>query len=423
MPKIKSFFLRHPITIILLIWLLVLGTWVWIKNQPSSGPVSILPQKIKLTLISFQQLPGWSQDNIAEILPALENSCEKYKKLSAERAMGTPNWSIKVKDWLPICQGLEGISPHFSDVEAFLEKWLQPVALQALPTISGLFTGYYEPEIKGSMVTDANHQIPLYRVPDDLIVVDLGKFREEWKNQQIIGRVVDRTLQPYYTREQIAQGVLKGKGQEIVWLQDKIDGFFLEIQGSAVIRLPNDQQVRVGYAGKNGHPYRAVGAKLIQDKILTREEVSLQSIRQWFINHPEQQQKFMNFNPSYVFFNLLPPDIKGAIGAQGVVLTGGRSMAVDPTYVPLGTLLWLNSTWPSVLNEGIESGNPVPEKKLQRLMIAQDTGGAIKGPIRGDVFWGTGEAAENIAGHMKQSGTYYLIIPKTVLIPGELIIK
>lgn len=423
MPKIRRFLSRHPIAVVLFMCLLVLGTWLWIKNRPSSVPVTLLPQKIWVTPISFQQLPGWAQDNIGEIIPALENSCAKYKKLAPERPVGSADWRIKVADWLPLCQELGLIGSSFSDVARFLEKWLQPVALQPFQAIPGLFTGYYEPEIQGSTLPDANHQIPLYRVPDDLIIVDLGKFREEWKNQQIIGRITDGTLQPYYTREQIAQGAIKGKGQEIIWLQDRIDGFFLEIQGSGVIRLPDNQQIRVGYAGKNGHPYRAVGAKFIQDGILTREQVSLQSIREWLSRHPEQQQKVMNFNPSYVFFNLLPADIKGAIGAQGVVLTAGRSMAVDPAYIPLGTLLWLDSTWPFVPKGAGESGNPVLERKLQRLMIAQDTGGAIKGPIRGDVFWGTGEAAGNIAGYMKQNGTYYLIVPKTVSIPAELTVK
>ncbi|MBL8686082.1 MAG: MltA domain-containing protein [Alphaproteobacteria bacterium] len=410
MQKLKQFIALNPVGILSVGLGLILG-WIFLTKQleifepkPSENLINLVP-------IPFTNLPGWNNDTISDILPAIKNSCRLYLKMDQERILSSSIWLVKAKDWQPICQNIEAVDANFAATAAFLEYWFQVFEMQPNIQIPGLFTGYYEPKIAGARSADDQYKFPLYGLPKDLITIDLGKFRSEWQGQQIIGRFVNQRFEPYHTRESIAKGALRNQGYEIVWLRDNIDGFFLEIQGSGVISLPDGQELRVGYAGKNGHPYRAIGAKLIEEGVLKREEVSLQSIRAWLQANPDQQQRVMNFNPSYVFFKL-QQGVTGAVGAQNTVLTAGRSMAVDPAYIPLGTLLWLDTTWPSPMRQETQDKNRL---KLQRLMIAQDTGGAIKGPIRGDIFFGTGDEAGEIAGYMKQSGKYYIILPKTVM--------
>jgi membrane-bound lytic murein transglycosylase A len=245
-------------------------------------------------------------------------------------------------------------------------------------------------------------------MPDDLIRVDLSRFDPELAGRSIRGRIEGSDFVPYHSRTDIDHGALADRRLELLWVNDEVAKFFLQIQGSGQVKLDDGSVVRVGYAEQNGLPYRAIGRDLIEIGALKQEEVSLQSIRDWLKTHPDQAPAIMARNQSYIFFQenqqLSPED--GPLGAQGVPLTAGRSLAVDPRHIPLGAPLWLETTIPN----GHAEGTP-----LRRLMIAQDTGGAIKGPVRGDVFWGAGAEAEAIAGHMKSRGQFYLLIPRAAL--------
>jgi membrane-bound lytic murein transglycosylase A len=221
------------------------------------------------------------------------------------------------------------------------------------------------------------------------------------KGERIAGRVIDGRLRPYEDRARIEGGALKGRDLEMVWVDDAVDAFFLHIQGSGRVVMEDGSVMRVGYAGQNGHPYVAVGRELIARGVLTKENVSMQSIREWLRANPGEAAGLMNKNPSFVFFR--PLDGEGPQGAQGVALTPGRSLAVDRSFVPYGLPVWLDAQDPL---DGAA--------RLRRLMVAQDTGGAIRGPVRGDVFWGHGDDAELRAGKMKSPGRYHLLIPRTV---------
>ncbi|MBU2089727.1 MAG: MltA domain-containing protein, partial [Alphaproteobacteria bacterium] len=262
-----------------------------------------------------------------------------------------------------------------------------------------------EAELSGSLTRTARHTVPLHRRPDDLVMVDLGQFRDELKGQRIAGRVIDGSLKPYESRQQIVGGALDSRRLEILWVDDPVDAFFLQIQGSGRVTLADGRVIRVGYAGQNGHPYVAIGRELIAKGELTRENVSMQSIRAWLAANPGRADEIMNSNPSYVFFRELPGE--GPVGAQGVALTPLRSLAVDRRFVPLGTPVWLDVDHP-------DSGAP----RLRQLVVAQDVGGAIRGPVRGDLFWGHGKDAADKAGRMKSTGFYYLLLPKA-LTPGS----
>ena len=274
----------------------------------------------------------------------------------------------------------------------------------------GLFTGYYEPLLRGSRARSSRYRVPLYRRPPDIVQVDLGRFREDLRGRRLAGRLRGATLEPYDDRRSITAGALRGRGLELVWVDDPIAAFFLQIQGSGQIELDTGERLRLGYAAQNGHPYFAIGRELIERGELTRETVSLQSIRAWLLEHPDEAQDVMALNASYVFFRTIEGD--GPIGSQGVALTPGRSLAVDRTFVPLGVPLWLETTAPTVGNSAAEGA--VDQSPVRRLVVAQDTGGAIRGPVRGDLFWGAGSEAEEIAGRMNSEGRYWLLLPRAL---------
>ena len=245
---------------------------------------------------------------------------------------------------------------------------------------------------------DGAHTTPLLRRPPDLVSADLGLFRPDWRGERIAGRVVNGRLVPYPTRAEIEHGALGGMGLAFLWVNDPVDAFVLQIQGSGRVRLGDGTLVNVGYDGENGRPYVAIGRLLVERGEMKREDVSLAAIRAWLAAHPDAAPALMDGNPSYVFFR----EIKGAapIGAEGAVLTAGRSLAVDAKFLPLGVPLWLDAA-----QDGAA---------LRRLVVAQDTGGAIRGPVRGDLFCGFGPAAEAQAGRMRATGAYYLLLPRQV---------
>ena len=269
-----------------------------------------------------------------------------------------------------------------------------------------LFTGYYEPVYEGSLSPDETFRYPLYRPPDDLIKIDLSLFREKFKGERIIARIEDKNVLPYYSRYQIeAERVLKGKGLEIVWLKDPLDVAFLHIQGSGRLRLPNEKEFLVHFQVSNGQPYRSIGRYMIERGFLLREEMSMQAIKKYLTENPEVRDEVLNHNPSYVFFEKVE---NGPLGSLGVLLTPGRSVALDSTIFPKGALGFISCQKPLVNDQG----DIIGWTPFSRFVLNQDSGGAIKGAGRADVFWGNGPYAELTAGHLQHDGNLYLLIKK-----------
>jgi membrane-bound lytic murein transglycosylase A len=349
------------------------------------------PDHLTLAPASFASLPQWQQDETAAALAAFARSCAQLAREPPTTALGVAG---NAADWQSACAAL----PQSADDAAarrYFETWFVPWLAGNNGATEGLFTGYYEPELAGARHPGPGFTTPLLKRPPDLVMVDLGLFRPVLRGQRIAGRVVDGRLEPYQDRAQIESGALDGYRLPLIWVADPVDAFFLEIQGSGLIQLRDGSAVRVGYDGQNGWPYVPIGRLLVERGALTKENVSLQTIRAWIAAHPAAGRALMDENPSYVFFREIKGD--GPLGSEGVVLTPGRSLAVDRRFVPLGVPVFLDA------GDGI-----------QRLMVAQDTGGAISGPVRGDVFWGTGAEAEARAGPMKARGRYFLLLPKAV---------
>jgi membrane-bound lytic murein transglycosylase A len=342
---------------------------------------------------SFSELPGWKQDNVNEAWSALLASCG---------ALATR------EPWRATCASAKRLSAPAADVaRLFFEQHFTPYQVSSTESGSeGLITGYYEPLLRGSRKPSARYRHAVYGVPDDLIVVELAEVHPELKGARVRGRLEGRKLVPYPDRAQIEGGQAAPRGKEIAWVDDPIDLFFLQIQGSGRIVLDTGETIRVGYADQNGRPYRSIGRVLVDRGDLPLEQASMQGIKGWARRNPDQLNELLNSNPSYVFFRELPAGLNGPLGALGVPLTAGRSIAIDPRHVPLGAPVFIATTWPNT------------PKPLNRLMLAQDTGGAIRGAVRGDFFWGYGEAAGREAGRMKQALRMWVLLPHGYPVPS-----
>lgn len=368
----------------------------------SCGPQKKPPDHLTLAATSFDRLPGWRSDTLGAALDAFRKSCDAFAKLPDATAIGPDALAGTAADWREPCAAAAALDR--SDNEAihhFFEEGFTPFRLANNDDGDGLFTGYYEAELHGSRTREGGFTTPLLKRPPDLVMVELGLFRPAWRGERIAGRVEGGQLKPYASRAAIEHGRLAHRNLELFWVDDPIDAFFLQIQGSGRILLPDGTAVSVGYDGQNGQPYVPIGRLLVERGALSRDNVSMQTIRAWLEAHPDEAAKVMEQNPSYVFFREMPGD--GPIGAEGVVLTPGRSLAVDRSFLPLGVPLWLDA-----------EDQASPDGRLRRLVLAQDTGGAIRGPVRGDVFWGYGKDAAERAGMMKDSGAYYMLLPRNV---------
>jgi len=356
--------------------------------------------RVVLTPASYGDLPGWSADHHAEALPAFRRSCERFQTLAPDRLLGPKTPGGTVGDVLPACGAALALADG-DDAAArqFFESWFRPYLVANNDAPEGLFTGYYEIELRGALKADDTFNVPVYRKPEDQVVVDLGEFNPALAGQSLVGRVENGRLRPYYARGAIQDGALAGRGLELVWLDDPLDAFMLHVQGSGRVRLRDGRTTRIGYAGHNGHAYRSIGQELIRRGALQPNEASWQGIRQWMERNPDAAADLLAVNRRYIFFDEIRGD--GPIGAEGVALTAGRSLAVDTRFLPLGLPMWLDTLQPGPADE-----------PLRRLVVAQDTGAAIKGPVRGDFFWGTGDAALEQAGRMKHRGRYYLLLPR-----------
>ena len=349
----------------------------------------------------IDSLPGWNNDKVLNAFPALQKSCRSIlKKLN--RRQSSKKKLKKHSSWQNVCDQITTNSFGEDSFREFLKSKFNAYQIRYRGSDEGLFTGYYEPTLDGSLKLSREYKTPIYPKPTDLIHVNLGEWKESLNNSRILGRVVGNKLKPYFSRSDISKGALDREITPILWLKSEIDAFFLHIQGSGRVVLPDGEVYRLGYAGKNGRKYYPIGRHLLEIGAIPKENISMQSIKKWLRENPGKKKDVMNMNPSYVFFRKLNGK-DGPIGAQGVVLTSGRSLAVDRHYSKLGAPVWLSANFED------EEG-----KKLQRLMVAQDTGGAIKGPIRGDVFWGSGKIAERLAGIMKAKGSMYVFYPKSI---------
>jgi membrane-bound lytic murein transglycosylase A len=345
------------------------------------------PPHLVLSRARFADLPGWQRDDQSAALAALLQSCPVLL-----RGAGAADWQEPCAEAATVPQN----DP--ASARAFFERDFVPFRATDNGDATGLFTGYYEAELHGALQPGGRYTVPLYRRPADLVSVDLGQFRPEWRGRRIAGKVVGARLEPYATRADIEAGALAGRQLELLWVDDPVDAFFLAVQGSGRVVLPNGQVLRVAYDGDNGRPYVSIG-KVLTEMGVPASEITMPFLRQWIRAHPDQAQGLMDRNPSYVFFKLMTGP--GPYGAQGVVLSPGRSLAVDPAFVAYGLPIWVDTADPTL-----------PSGRLQRLMVAQDTGGAIRGPVRGDIFFGYGEAAADHAGVLKGAGSWWLLLPR-----------
>ncbi len=370
----------------------------------ATPPKTDAPDRVTLTPAGYSALKGWSQDDHAQALSTFLVSCGAMKNRPADQLM-QGGFAGTVSAWQTVCATAQQVPQgNVTAARGFFEQNFAVYAVSGAKGREGLFTGYYQPELRGSLTQHGVYQTPLYARPADLVSVNLGDFVPEMKGKTIQGRVVGDNLKPYHTRSEIEHGALKDAGVPVVWVDDPVDAFFLHIQGSGVVTLEDGTQMQVGYAAQNGHSYHAVGKTLVDRGVLKKEDVSMQSIRAWLEANPQEATGLMNTNNSYVFFRKL--DGAGPLGAQGVPVTAGRSLAVDRMLMPYSLPLYLDA-------ENPDAGQP----RLQRLMIAQDTGGAIKGAVRGDYFWGAGDMAADKAGRMKSKGAFYALIPTSVVVP------
>jgi membrane-bound lytic murein transglycosylase A len=351
------------------------GTPAW--NVPTGpGPA--------MTAVEFDHLPGWTRDNAAEALPGFLANCVQILASPSQGLGGSLEAGLRggnPEQWRRACEAARAVPPgNPAAARTFFEANFRPYGLSSDGSSVGLFTGYYEPELRGSRTQSRTYDVPLYRRPPGLVAG---------------GRAI-------FTRAQIENGALRRKRLELLWLDDPIDAFFLQIQGAGRVILPDGGVVRVSYDGQNGQSYVPIGRVLVDRGEMTLEQVSMQTIKAWLKANPRQARTVMDQNPSYVFFRELagiPPD-QGPPGTFGVRLAPMRSVAVDKTYIPLGAPVW------------IDTEDPLDGSKLQRLMMAQDLGGAIRGPIRTDIFFGWGQAAEERAGRMRGKGTEYVLLPR-----------
>jgi membrane-bound lytic murein transglycosylase A len=375
---------RRFVWILVPVLLILSGAFLWWYLHPEPGP-------LRLSKAGFADLQGWGEADLAPALSAFQASCAILSGKSDSVAM--TGYAGHVSDWRPACAAAANTRP--AQARTFFETWFVPLAVTAGRVEEGRFTGYYEPEILASRTRHGRFQTPVYGKPDDLVTVDLGAFRPSLAGERIAGRIEGDKLVPYAARAEINAHGLR-HARVLFYTDDPIELFILHIQGSGRVRFTDGSQARVAYAAQNGQPYTAIG-KILIARGVPREGMSMQVIRAWLQSHPKDAAAVMNEDASYVFFEeqRLGNATLGAKGAQGVPLTPLASLAVDPRTHALGTPMFVAGSSP-----------------LGRLFIAQDIGGAIRGPVRGDVYFGFGKKAEAAAGTMNQMGRLYALLPK-----------
>ncbi|MDO5103714.1 MAG: MltA domain-containing protein [Lautropia sp.] len=358
------------------------------QSTPPKAPAPTAPP----APVAIDALPGIEQDDLNGLDQAIRRQCLLPKPPG---------------QWPTLCTEFSQLSPDSTSLRHWLNQRFVARELLDDKQPDGLLTGYYEPLLTGSREREHPRQVPLRAMPTDLLIIDLGAVAPKLKGMRLRGRLDGQRVVPYANRQQIEDGErLHGIGAQpvIAWADDPVDAFFLEIQGSGRLQLRDGSMIRIGYADQNGHPYQAIGNTLVRRGALKKEEVTAPAIQAWLRAHPEEGRKVMQTNPGVVFFRELPdsPDDPGAgpLGAMSVPLTPHRSLAVDRSRIPLGSPVFIQST------------HPVSQQPMARMMLAQDTGGAIRGGRRGDYFWGFGPDAGLAAGLMKAPARMWLLVPR-----------
>jgi len=342
---------------------------------------------------NFSDLKGWDADDFYLFDRALKNVCHALIK-NPRAKLTSEHMEYSLNEYKEHCQRIENISDK-KEIKRYIEKNFVPYAVLIGGNSNGKFTSYYEANLRASYEKGGKYIYPIYGKPRDLVEINLRDFDASLPNQRLIGRVKNGKLVKYYTREEIDNDKLDAP--VILWGDDAVDIYIMQIQGAAVATLPDGKTVRVGYAENNGHKFRGIGSILLEKKLIKPSEASMPKIRDWLKKNGDTAKKNMLLNDRYIFHKIV--DAEGPIGAMGLPLFAGRSMAVDRSYIPLGSMMWLETTTPD-------------GSKLNKAVMAEDVGSAIKGGIRGDYFWGYGEEALEQAGRMNSQGKYYILLPR-----------
>ncbi|HQR03929.1 MAG: MltA domain-containing protein [Proteobacteria bacterium] len=352
--------------------------------QGCPSPALPKPEEKPLQPATWSDLPGWGDDDLAAALDGLLATCRTLEKQAR---------------WAKVCADVR--SSNRNDLRAWFEARFEPWALvNPDGRRDGLVTGYYEPVVRGSRDRHAPYTVPVFGPPDDLIVVDLGTLYPELKTMRLRGRIEGRRLVPYYSRAEWAEQEARRDSKALLWLDDPVGFFFLQVQGSGQVELDDGSRVRIGYADQNGYPYRSIGRWLADRGEMPLDQTSMPNIKAWAAAHPDRLQELLNANPSLIFFRELPLKGEGPPGAMGLPMLPERSIAVDSRHTPLGAPVWLDTT------------RPASDIPLRRLVLAMDTGGAIRGPVRADFYWGSGPEAGAQAGRMRQTGRMWVLLPR-----------
>ena len=351
-------------------------------------------EEIELERSSFSDLSDWKQDNISTAINALKKSCQKIKDNTNEYIDMLSAIKIPTADYLKICSNLTNVRPI--KYKEFIENNFTPYLVKYNGESEGKFTSYYEAELHAAYHKTERYKYRIYGRPFDLIELNLQDFDKTLPNKRLVGRIKGNKFIPYYSRAEIHDKPLNAP--VILWGDNEVDIYVMQIQGSAVAQMEYGSKIRIGYADNNGRQFKGIGSILLEEKLIKPGQASMGKIKKWLKENPEKAVAPMNKNERYIFHRLI--NSEGPIGAQGVSLTAGRSLAVDRKYIPLGALLWLETNGPD-------------KEEIHKLVIAQDIGGAIKGGVRGDYFWGSGgDDVLEKAGKMHAKGKYYILLPK-----------
>ena len=356
----------------------------------------IYNEGVKLQKVSFASLINWNKDKIDDGFDkALRDVCLVIDKKNGV-FLGDGVIKIPLKEYKKHCSNILKITKN-SELKKYIYKNFEPYKVIYNNSDEGKFTSYYEAEVRVSYSRDEKYKYPIYGKPDDLIEVNLQELDSSLPNKRLVGRVENGKIVKYYTRKEIEENPINAP--VILWGDSLVDIHIMQIQGAAVGELPDGKKIRIGYADNNGHKFRGIGSILLEKKALASGKYSMDNIRDWLRKNDKDAKESMQLNNRFIFHKIVEAD--GPIGAMGLPLVAGRSLAVDKDFIPLGVMVWLETYTPD-------------GKRLNKLVMAQDIGGAIKGAIRGDYFWGYGEEAFINAGKMNSKGKYYLLLPKNI---------
>jgi membrane-bound lytic murein transglycosylase A len=360
---------------------------------------------LKLRQGNFHNLIGWEAFDLQlkNSMEAFQKSCRVFLNHKPDDFVGNDYIVLYARDWFNVCHAAQDVNiDSVKALKEFFEYWFLPVEFIHKRKVTGLFTGYYIPVVAGSLEKDEKYKVPLYTVPNNLITANPHAFIKSMPSKRIVGRIDSKKLIPYYTREEINKGALKNQAEVLAYVETEIDRLKIETEGSAVIDLGDAEKLVIGFAATNGAPYKSIASTFVENKILSKHEATMKNMKEYFLKYPEKVKSLINQNKSFVFFRKLPADT--VVGSQGVALSGETSLAVDRDWIPLGLPLWVTT---SIYDKQRHEQHP-----FDKLMIAQDVGGSIKGIVRGDIYFGEGLQAEEKALSMYSKGHYWLLLPR-----------